>query len=246
MNVLEKTLDHRSFEPLYHQLKGIIEQKIESEEWKPGDKISSENELLTIYKVSRSTTQRAVDELVQEGVLERRQGKGTFVSKPKIEQSLTSFYSFSRMIKSRGMSPKDVILKIETVKAKREIAEKLQIKSSEEVTTLQRLRLVNDEPIILETSYLPKEYVSALSHEDLEKYSLSDFLEKEYRLFIVKAKETFEAVLVCDLESKYLNIEQGAPGLLLERIAYDTKGIPIAFFRSLIRGDRSRFYTELL
>lgn len=246
MNVLEKTLDHRSFEPLYHQLKEIIKQKIESEEWKPGDKISSENELVTIYKVSRSTTQRAVDELVQEGVLERRQGKGTFVSKPKIEQSLTSFYSFSRLIKSRGMIPKDVIIKIETVKAKREIAEKLQIKSSEEVITLQRLRLVNDEPIILETIYLPKEYVSGLSHEDLENYSLSDFLEKEYKLFIVKAKETFEAVLVCEIESEYLDVEQGASGLILERIAYDTKGRPIAFFRSLIRGDRSRFYTELL
>src|SRR5699024_12796756 len=83
---MNKLLNHETFEPLYHQLKNIIRGKIETGEWEPGDKISSENDLRNEYKISRNTVQKAVDELVQDGVLERKQGKGTFVSRPKIEQ----------------------------------------------------------------------------------------------------------------------------------------------------------------
>lgn len=241
-----KLLDHGAFEPLYHQLKKIIEEKVDLEEWKPGDKISSENDLQIKYEISRNTVQRALDELVQDGILERRQGKGTFVAKPKIEQSLTSFYSFSKVMESQGMNPRDVILKIETTTVKSKIAKILQIDQGEEVIALQRLRQVNDEPIILETSYLPKKIVPTLSSDDLEKYSLYDLLEEKHKIIVTKAKEIFEPVLVRDTESKYLNIPEGAPGLLLDRIAYDTKGRPVEFCRSLIRGDRCRFYTELL
>ena len=239
-------LDHGAFEPLYHQLKKIIEEKIDLDEWEPGEKISSENDLRIKYKISRNTVQRALDELVQEGVLERRQGKGTFVAKPKIEQSLTSFYSFSKVMESQGLNPKDVILKIETTTVKSKIAKKLQIDPSEEVIALQRLRQANGEPIILETSYLPKKLVLELSHNDLDQYSLYDFLEEKYGIIVTKAKETFEPVLVRESESKYLEIPKGAPGLLLDRITYDTKDRPVEFCRSLIRGDRCRFYTELL
>lgn len=243
---MSKLLNHEAFEPLYHQLKRIIEGKIETGEWGTGDKISSENELRNKYKISRNTVQKALDELVQEGVLERRQGKGTFVARPKIEQSLTSFYSFSKVMESQGMNPKDVILSIDTMIANKKSANRLQIDLSEEVFALQRLRYANDEPIILETSYLPKRYISSLSEEDLERHSLYEFLEEFHNITVVKAKETFEPVIVRDHESQLLQIERGSPGLLLDRIAYDTQGRLVEFCRSIVRGDRCRFYTELI
>ena len=246
VKAMDKLLDPKSFVPLYHQLKEIIEVKIESGEWRPGDKISSENDLQSIYDISRNTVQKALDELVQEGMLERKQGRGTFVSKPKIEQSLTSFYSFSKVMESQGMNPEDVILNIETKTVKRKIAKKLQIDPSEEVIALQRLRKVDGEPIIFETSYLPRKIISELSREDIEKYSLYDLLEKKHEIFVIKAKETFEPVLVRESESCYLDIKEGSPGLLLDRIAYDSNGRPVEFCRSIIRGDRCRFYTELM
>lgn len=242
---MSKLLNHDTFEPLYHQLKRIIEGKIETGEWKSGDKISSENELRNEYSISRNTVQKALDELVQEGILERKQGKGTFVAQPKIEQSLTSFYSFSKVMESQGMNPKDVILSINVEKANKKIAQRLQLDTSDEVFSLQRLRYANDEPIILETSYLPKKYIHSMSETDFEEHSLYGFLEEYHNITVVKAKETFEPVIVRDHESQLLQIEPGSPGLLLDRTAYDTQGRLIEFCRSIVRGDRCRFYTEL-
>src|SRR5690625_1490006 len=122
---MSKLLNHETFEPLYHQLKRIIEKKIESGEWGPGDKISSEHELKNKYKISRNTVQKALDELVQEGVLERKQGRGTFVSKPRIKQSLTSFYSFSKVMEKQNMNPRDVVLSIEVEHPSHKVAQKL-------------------------------------------------------------------------------------------------------------------------
>lgn len=243
---MDRSLNHDAFEPLYHQLKRIIEGKIERGEWKTGDKISSENELKNKYKVSRNTVQKALDELVQEHVLERRQGKGTFVARQKIEQALTSFYSFSNVMEKQGMNPKDVILSLDTGLANSKSARILQIDPSEEVFSLQRLRYANDEPIILETSYLPKKYISYLSEDDLEEHSLYVFLEKFHNITVVKAKEIFEPVIVRDYESKLLEIDEKSPGLLLDRIAYDTHGRIVEYCRSIVRGDRCRFYTELI
>lgn len=241
-----KSLDHESFVPLYHQLKEIIEHAIDSGKWKPEDKILSENEFKKIYDISRNTIQKAVDELVQEGVLERRQGRGTFVSKPKINQPLTGFYSFSKVISSQGMVSKDIILEIKTEHANYNLAKKLQIENDDEVISLKRLRTANGEPIILETSYLPKRLVSDLTKEDLDMYSLYELLEKKHDIFVVKAKETFKPVLVRPDENELLQVEVGSPGLLLDRIASDSEGNVIEYCRSIVRGDRCRFYTELL
>lgn len=243
---MKGSLDHESFIPLYHQLKQIIEEKIGLGEWKTGDKILSENELRQMYAISRNTVQRALDELVQEGVLERKQGKGTFVAKPKIDQPLTGFYSFSKVIADQGMRPKDIILDVRTVPAEYKITRRLKIRQNDEVISLQRLRTANDDPIILETSYLPRVLVKKLSRVDLEQYSLYDLLEKKYGIIVVKAKETFEPVLVREEEEELLGVKAGTPGLLLDRIAYDTNGRAVEYCRSIVRGDRCRFYTELL
>lgn len=243
---MKKSLDHESFIPLYHQLKEIIEEKIGSSEWKTGDKISSENELRKMYNISRNTVQKALDELVQEGVLQRQQGKGTFVSKPKIEQPLTGFYSFSKVIANQGMKAKDVILDLEIKSAEYKIAKKLQISQGEDVIALQRLRSANNEPIILETSYLPKSIVTELSREDLAEFSLYDLLEEKFGVIVIKAKETFEPVLIRSYEEEFLDVKAGTPGLLLDRVAYDKDGRIVEYCRSIVRGDRCRFYTELL
>lgn len=243
---MKKSLDHESFIPLYHQLKEIIEQEIGLGEWKPGDKISSENELRQMYDISRNTVQKALDELVQEGVLQRRQGRGTFVSKPKIDQPLTGFYSFSKVIADQGMNAKDIIIDLKTLEADYKIAEKLQINQGEEVISLQRLRTANNEPIILETSYLPKSIVKELSREDLENLSLYDLLEERFGVIVIKAKESFEPVLIRKYEEEFLGVKAGTPGLLLDRVAYDMEGRIVEYCRSIVRGDRCRFYTELL
>ncbi|HET7657334.1 MAG TPA: GntR family transcriptional regulator [Bacillales bacterium] len=243
---MEKTIEHGSFIPLYYQLEEILKEKIESGNWSSGDKIASEHELMKQYKVSRNTVKKALDDLVREGLLERIQGKGTFVSKPKIEQSLTGFYSFSKVLKEKGMNPEDIIISIKEVEAKSSIARQLDIREGEFVHELKRLRCANGEPIIFETSYIPKSFVPDLHPEQLDQVSLYDFMEEEYGIIVSKAKEIFEPVLLRDYESHYLKVEDGLPALLLDRVAYNVEGKPVEFCRSIVRGDRCRFYTELI
>ena len=184
--------------------------------------------------------------MVKAGILKRIKGKGTFVAPPKIEQSLSGFYSFSKVMKSKGIKDKDIIVSIETEYPSIHVARQLNISQNEETIKLQRLRCANKEPIIFETSYMPKKLVTHLSNEDLEINSLYDFLRKEFNIFINSAKETFEPTLTKEYESDLLNVDIDSPALLLDRIAYNINNHPIEFCRSIVRGDRCRFYTNLL
>lgn len=241
-----KPLQSDSVIPLYHQLKERLKHSIDNGFWKPGDQIPSENQLMSEYNVSRNTAKKAIEELVQDGLLYRIQGKGTFVTKPKLVQSLMGLYSFSKVFKEKGMEPKDIILEVREIRPSQEIMEELQLTKDEKVIEMRRLRCVDDEPVILESSFFSKEVVSDMNVlQRVGQTSLYDLLEQEFNVFVTKAKEAFEPVLIRQDESKYLQTEVGKPALLLERTAYGANGHPVEFCRSIIRGDRCRFYTEL-
>ncbi|GHI00439.1 GntR family transcriptional regulator [Neobacillus kokaensis] len=239
-------LQHGSVIPLYHQLKERLKEAIEAGRWTPGDKIPSENQLVDQFGVSRNTAKKAIEELVQEEILYRIQGKGTFVAKPKLQQSLMGFYSFSRVLKEKGLNPRDIILKVEEVQPTEKIQKALELGKTEMVIEMKRLRCANNEPYILESSFIPKSVVS--NPEQLKRVgeiSLYDLFAQQFNIVVTKAKEAFEPVLIRPLESEYLQTEAGQPALLLERTAYDINGMPVEFCISIVRGDRCRFYTEL-
>lgn len=240
-------LDSSSFVPLYQQLKEHIIEKIDKNIWKPGDKIYSENQLYEKFDVSRNTAKKAIEDLVQEGTLYRIQGKGTFVSMPKIEQSLSAFYSFSQVLQKKGLKPHDVVLDVKTIEASHKVAKELQIEKGEPVVTLQRLRYANEEPIILEVSYLPKSMIDNEAKLQLVSQTpLYDILHTYFNVIVNSAKETFEPILIREEEKQYLEVEVGSPALLLERVAYDADKTPVEFCKSIVRGDRCKFYTELI
>ncbi len=244
--IIMKPLQHESVIPLYHQLMERLKGSIEKGKWTHGDKIPSENQLMDQFGVSRNTAKKAIEELVQEGILYRIQGKGTFVAKPKLQQSLMGFYSFSKVLKEKGMNPKDIILKIEEVKSTAKIREALLLEEDDNVIEMKRLRCADDEPYILESSFIPKSVIS--DAEQLKKVgeiSLYDLFSQQFNIIVTRAKEAFEPVLIRAEESEYLQTEEGRPALLLERTAYDISGMPVEFCISIVRGDRCRFYTEL-
>lgn len=240
-------LDPSSFVPLYQQLKEHIIEKIDKKIWKPGEKIYSENQLYKIFGVSRNTAIKAIEDLVQEGILYRVQGKGTFVSLPKIEQSLSAFYSFSQVLSKKGLKPKDIVLDVKIIEASHKVAKELEMDKGDKVVALQRLRHANEEPIILETSYLPKNIIDDADKLKLVGYTpLYDILNIHFNVVVNTAKETFEPILIREEEKHHLEVEAGSPALLLERIAYDTSKRPVEFCKSIVRGDRCKFYTELI
>ncbi|MBS4204633.1 GntR family transcriptional regulator [Lederbergia citrea] len=243
---MDRKLDHESIVPLYHQLKELLRETIEKGVSKPGDKIPSEKDICAQFNISRSTAKKAIEDLVQEGVLNRIQGKGTFIAKPKLEQSLSGFYSFSKVMQEKGLNPRDIILDMKIVEATPKVTRKLKLKPDEEVIELKRLRCANNEPIIFETSYIPEKIVPKISPESILENSLYDVMFKEFGIIVAKAKEVFEPILIQEYERKYLEVKEGYPALLLERIAYDTYENPVEYCHSIVRGDRCRFYTELI
>ena len=241
-----KPLDQGSIIPLYHQLKQRLDARIRSGEWKSGDKIDSENRLMDLFEVSRNTAKKAIEELVQEGTLYRIQRKGTFVSKPKFEQSLGGFYSFSRVLHEKGLNPTDHVLEVKEVEPSATVRAGLQVPKGENVIEMKRLRCADGEPIMLESSFMTKSVVRDMSilHE-VGTSSLYDLLAERFNITVVRAKEAFEPVLIRAGESDLLKTEVGKPALLLERTAYDTNDQPVEFCISIVRGDRCRFYTDL-
>lgn len=231
--------------PLYYQLKEIIIESINKGEYGVGDIIPSENQLCKMYNVSRSTSQKALDELVHEGILTRKQGVGTFVTAPRIEQALSNFYSFSDAMKAHGYEHEAKVLSISVEASTPKQAKVLNISQEERVIVLTRLRYVNGTPFVLETSCIPEKLAPGLNEVDFSKNSLYKTLMNTYRLYVVKAREMFEPVLINKSESQLLEVSEGSPAIMLERIAYSSNDEAVEFCHSIIPGSKCRFYTEL-
>ncbi|HIR26860.1 MAG TPA: GntR family transcriptional regulator, partial [Candidatus Choladousia intestinigallinarum] len=213
--------------------------------WAVGDMIPSENQIAGTYCVSRNTAQKAIEELVQEGLLVRRQGIGTFVAPPKIEQSLMKFYSFSKAMESKGVSTSVKVISMTREPASQSQAKYLGIKTGEEVYVLKRIRYADKVPIMVDTSRIPIVLAPGLDRVNFEENSLYNILETKYKIYITRAKEIFEPVVIRQEESSYLEVDEGSPAIMLDRIAYTNAELPVEFCRSIIPGDKCRFYTEL-
>lgn len=241
----KKALNPNSPVPLYYQLQEIIVDSISSGSWRIGSMIPSENQICEMYNVSRNTAKRALDELVNEGILVRKQGVGTFVSEPKIEQTVSDFYSFSEALKAKGLEHSCVVLELSVVECNEEQAKCLGLKCGEHVTALSRLRNVNGTPFVVETSYIPQKVAPGLETFDFTTRSLYKTLANDYGVFVTKAKEIFEPIILDGSASDLLNVGSGTPALLLERIAYGLGDVPVELCYSTLPGSKCRFYAEL-
>ena len=231
--------------PLYHQIKEELLDEIKGGRLRPGERIETEQELMTRHGVSRATVRQALGQLIAQGYLEVRRGLGTYVAGPKIEQGLLGFYSFSREVERMGMRPGTRLLGLVLEPAPDAVAAALELAPGTPVTALRRLRLADDEPLIVETSYLPAERFPRLADHDFDHQRLYDILTVDYGARPVRAREVFEPVLLSSEEAEVLGKRPGDPGLLLERIACDADDRPVEFCRSVVRGDRCRYFVEL-
>lgn len=241
---------HINFEshiPYYIQLMDILKGQIQEKKWLPGEQIPGEQELCAIYNISRTVVRQALLELELDGVINRRKGKGTFIAEPKIieglVQNLTGFYQ--DMIE-KGLKPVTRVLHQVVVPANEKIAGYLKIEPGTEVIDIQRLRFINDEPIQLVTTYIPYHIFPPLASVDLTDRSLYEFLEKEGGIFITSGQRYIEAVIANETEAELLDIERGAPLLMLDSVSFDENGQPVEYYHAVHRGDRSRFEVELV
>lgn len=236
---------HPSAIPLHYQLKELFVEKINSGEWPVGALIPTEAALCAVYAVSRGPVRQAIDQLVREGLLCRKQGKGTWVLPPKIERSLGRFYSFTDLIVQQGVLPAAQILSFERVAAARSVARTLALSEGAPVYKIVRLRLAGTEPLVLESVFVPAVLCPRLTVADVENSPLYTLLEKQQGLPLVRARQYFEAVSADPFEAHLLHITVGAPVLLLQNITYQAGDHPVVLSKALLRGDRLRYYVDL-
>src|SRR5919112_5355801 len=159
--------------PIYSQVERIVMDMIDSGKLSPGQRAPSEREIAETLGISRMTARAAMSNLVADGYLHSVPGKGTFVSNPKMRQELLELTSFTEDMRNRGLKPGSRLLDIGvTHQASEKIYRTLELPVEEDLVRIHRLRTADEEPMCLETSYLPRSYVPWLLEEDFETRSL--------------------------------------------------------------------------
>lgn len=232
--------------PIYYQLEEIIKDLIEKGELKPGDSLPAEREYAEKFEISRMTVRQAFTQLVNDGYLYRIQGKGTFVAerKPKIEQALQGLTSFTEDMKARGMKPGSQLVQFEIIPATSLIANQLGIQEYGPVYEIKRIRLADDVPMALETNYISANFIKGLT-EKIVNQSLYSYIENQLNLRIDHASQVIESSVADELEAEYLNIQPGAPVMLIQRNTFLKDETPVEFVKSTYRADRYKFMIQM-
>jgi len=233
-------LDDSSGIPLYQQLQRMLKGAIERNHIGPNDALPAERDLATEFSVSRITVRKAIDGLVAEGLLVRRQGSGTFV-KARVEKNFSQLSSFSEDMRARGLHPRSVWLKRSQGTVTPEEALTMQLSPGTPVYRLHRIRFADDAPMALEYATV---LASCLPSVESVDNSLYEALERTGNR-PAKALQRLRAVLLTAEQAKLLGAKDLDAGLLAERVGYLGDGRVVEFSQSFYRGDTYDFVAEL-
>jgi len=247
LNNLRKneSIDKHSPVPMYYQIMNQLREKIAGGEYTVDSALPPERELVETYQVSRMTIRQALSELVNEGILIRRKGIGTFVAPPKFEQALSSLTSFTEDMAQRGMKAGSRVISFKETLPDPTTRKTLDLSAGEKVFECVRLRLADEEPMALETTALVAAVCPGLEREELENQSLYKVLTERWGIELAYATQSLEPIFAPPYEATLLHVAPGSPLLLMHRVTYDQNGRAFEHVKSLYRGDRYKFVTEL-
>jgi len=231
--------------PIYYQLKELLRGKIRAGVWEPGDPVPSERELGETYGISRMTARQALNELMNEGLVYREQGRGTFVAEPKVVQRLSRLTGYTDDMCERTLRPGARVLRLEMTPASIRAAQALQIDPETPVVLLERLRLADGAPMAVEASHLHFPRAAELLNEDFESGSLYGLLAREYGVIPTRAEQQIEASLCGQHWLELLDLHECASVLHTRRVTFDQRDRPFEYAKSVYRGDRYVFHAEL-
>jgi len=205
-----------------------------------GARLPSERELSERFDVARETLRRCLDELEEEGLLQRRQGAGTFISaQPVVKQA--RLLSFSEEMRERGLVPSSRVLSNTMLRAGAKLAQQLMVVPGSAVAELRRLRLANQQPMALETTCLALSRLPGFDPASLVTGSLYELLEKKCGLQMRSAQQQVQATVLSEDEAELLGVPPFSPALMIERTSTSAQGEVIEYAKSLYRADRYRF-----
>lgn len=227
-------------EPKSHVVMGQILELIEQAE--PGAHLPTERQLAARFQTSRTTVRQALAALAANGRVARTQGSGTVVAVPDLLY-VRQLTSYSEDLRAQGHTASGLIRELEYEPAGAEAAAALGLAPTDRVTRVDRVRIVNGEPLALEVARLPGE-LSGLRQHLVSRESLYAVLAAEYGIHPARSQDVVATALASPAEAEALHIEVGAALLSIQRTAYDASGLPVEFTRSAFRGDRFRFVAD--
>ena len=237
-------LDRNKPTPLYVQLEEEIRTSIQDGNWEIGHAIPSENELGKCYGISRMTVRQVLTKLVNEGLLYRVQGKGTFIAEPKIKTSSLAYRGIREQLEELGYETGTKLLRFEKQQPSSDIQLSLELSEEDSVYYIERLRYANGKPLSIHRSYLPCKVCSELSDQLMETEQLCVILKDTYGLVPKRFLETLESVIAHPDEKELLELPPKFTILKLEDLIYSEDGIPYEFSKVLFRGDRIKLHFE--
>jgi GntR family transcriptional regulator len=232
--------------PLYHQVKTLILSRIETGQWRPGDRLPSEDELSERFKVSKITVRQALRELAQLGHIRREQGRGTFVQRPPLVEGPRQLTSFSEEMRRQGVQAWSEVLDQGIGPASADVASTLGMAEDEPVFRLRRLRLADGDPMGIQTAYIPARFVPRIEDVEFSRSSLYDVLSGHYDLAPASAHETHFAFAVGREDAALLRLDEGAPVMGTELVARLGDGRALEYVKSVMRADRYKIVLDLV
>ena len=232
--------------PKYFRLANWLRQQIREGKLQPGDQLPTEAALCEQFGVSRGTVRQAIQMLVQEGWVEREQGRGSFVREPR-RRAFFTLTGFREDMRRQGITPETRVLAAEVIPATAEIAHRLNISQGDPVIHIERLHLAQGSPILYDKRLLAQSLCPDLLQEDLAAASIHELLIEKYRIPLLRTVHVMEVHLLDQEEASLLQAEPGAPAFFVDRLTYTTgpEGErPAVWYQALYRGDAYHFRAE--
>ena len=239
-------LDQDSAIPIYHQIAVDLRRRISSREWNIDDRIPSGPELATEYGVNHMTINQALTDLIEDGIIVRQRGRGTFIKKipPPLVHRLSFPISFTLHFKEMGLNPSARLLQVESILASSEIAKQLHLAANDRVASFKRILLVNDQPMAINHSFLPDRLCPGITTTELVDSSIALTLSQRYGLDPTQSENWLKMVLASEDEAKILETEPGTPLFLLTTLSQLEDNTPVEYSTTAWVDDRMQLYFQ--
>ncbi|MEH6471052.1 MAG: GntR family transcriptional regulator [Halopseudomonas sp.] len=234
-----------NFKPLYAQVKELLTRRLVDNTWKAGMALPSENQLAAELKVSQGTVRKALDEMTAENLLVRKQGRGTFVAEHTQQRALFHFLHLVGVNDNRQL-PQSQLISIATLPADDLESQQLELGSDAPVIRLNRVRSLNDQPVISETISVPYALFPELGQlKELIPNSLYSLYERQYGISVSRAVERLSAQSAQGQVAKQLALPPGTPLLCIQRTAYSLNSRPVELRISRCSTQHHHYLSEL-
>lgn len=228
--------------PAYIRIHDAIKKEIDGGIWEIGQRLPSERDLADDYEVSRMTLRQAITLLVEEGILERRVGSGTYVASRRVQEKMRGTTSFTEIVRSQGKSPSSQVVSYQRKPANETEIEQLQLKPSDYVVRMERVRYADNVPLVFEVASIPEKLIREFKREDITEHFFQTLTDNGYE--IGKSQQTIYAKNASERVANYLKVPKNHAVLALTQVSYFTDGRPFEYVHSQYVGDRFEFYLE--